>query len=42
MTKTIVVKIGTSTLTRSTTGNLALSTVAALVEVLADLRQQGH
>jgi glutamate 5-kinase len=42
MTKTIVVKIGTSTLTRSTTGNLALSTIAALVEILADLRQQGH
>ena len=42
MTKTIVVKIGTSTLTRSTTGNLALSTIAALVEILAGLRQQGH
>ncbi|MEG4491018.1 glutamate 5-kinase [Microcoleus sp. D3_18_C4] len=41
-TQTIVVKIGTSTLTRSTTGNLALSTIAALVEILADLRQQGH
>ncbi len=42
MTQTIVVKIGTSTLTRSTTGNLALSTIAALVEILANLRQQGH
>ena len=42
MTKTIVVKIGTSTLTRSTSGNLALSTIAALVEILAGLRQQGH
>ncbi len=42
MTKTIVVKIGTSTLTRSTTGNLALSTIATLVEVLANLRHQGH
>ncbi len=40
--KIIVVKIGTSTLTRSTTGNLALSTIATLVEVLANLRQQGH
>jgi glutamate 5-kinase len=42
MTQTIVVKIGTSTLTRSTTGNLALSTIATLVEVLANLRHQGH
>ena len=40
--QTIVVKIGTSSLTNSETGNLALSTLAALVEVLSHLRWQGH
>lgn len=35
----IVVKIGTSSLTRGESGGLALSTIAALVEVLVHLRQ---
>jgi glutamate 5-kinase len=38
---TIVVKIGTSSLTRST-GRIALSTIASLVETLSELRFQGH
>ncbi len=38
---TLVVKIGTSSLTRET-GQLALSTIASLVEVLCQLRRQGH
>lgn len=42
MTQTLVVKIGTSSLTQPTNGNLALSTIATLVEVLSELRQQGH
>ncbi|MBD2359844.1 glutamate 5-kinase [Anabaena minutissima FACHB-250] len=42
MTKTIVVKIGTSSLTQPQTGQLALSTIATLVETLTYLRQQGH
>ncbi|MBE9199332.1 MULTISPECIES: glutamate 5-kinase [unclassified Nodularia (in: cyanobacteria)] len=42
MTKTIVVKIGTSSLTQPETGQLALSTIATLAETLCDLRQQGH
>lgn len=40
--KTIVVKIGTSSLTRPETGNLALSTIASLVETLTNLRQEGN
>ena len=40
MTKTIVVKIGTSSLTRSETGNLALSTISSLVETVTQLRQE--
>lgn len=40
MSQTIVVKIGTSSLTRQ--GQLALSTIAALVETLTQLRHQGH
>ncbi|MGB3492662.1 MAG: glutamate 5-kinase [Elainellaceae cyanobacterium] len=40
--QTLVIKIGTSSLTRSDTGNLALSTIASLVETLCRLRQQGH
>ncbi|MBE9005815.1 glutamate 5-kinase [Fortiea sp. LEGE XX443] len=42
MTKTIVVKIGTSSLTQAETGQLALSTIAALTETLCHLRQQGN
>ena len=42
MSQTLVVKIGTSSLTQSQTGHLALATIAALVEVLCQLRQQGH
>lgn len=42
MTKTIVVKIGTSSLTQPGTGQLALSTIATLAETLCLLRQQGH
>jgi glutamate 5-kinase len=38
---TLVVKIGTSTLTQAT-GQLALSTIAALVETVTHLRQLGH
>jgi glutamate 5-kinase len=40
--QTLVVKIGTSSLTQPETGLLALSTVATLVETLSQLRQQGH
>ncbi len=42
MASTIVVKIGTSSLTRPEAGGLALATIAELVETLADLRRQGH
>jgi len=42
MPQTVVVKIGTSSLTQPETGQLALSTIAALVEVLSTLRQQGN
>ena len=42
MSKTIVVKIGTSSLTQPETGQLALSTIASLAETLCHLRQQGH
>ena len=38
MTKTIVVKIGTSCLTQPETGQLALSTIATLAETLCHLR----
>jgi glutamate 5-kinase len=40
--QTIVVKVGTSSLTNPETGNLSLSTIATLVEVLSDLRRSGH
>ncbi|HSM84093.1 MAG TPA: glutamate 5-kinase [Nodosilinea sp.] len=40
--QTLVVKIGTSSLTGTTSGQFALSTLAALVETLCTLRQQGH
>ncbi len=42
MTKTIVVKIGTSSLTQPKTGQLALSTIATLAETLTHLRCLGH
>ncbi|MGH8001326.1 MAG: glutamate 5-kinase [Brasilonema sp.] len=42
MTKTIVVKIGTSSLTQPETGQLALSTIATLAETLSHLREQDH
>jgi glutamate 5-kinase len=42
MTKTIVVKIGTSSLTQPETGQLALSTIATLAETLCHLRRQGN
>ncbi|ACK65062.1 glutamate 5-kinase [Rippkaea orientalis PCC 8801] len=42
MKQTIVIKIGTSSLTQPESGKLALSTIAALVETLTQLRQLGH
>jgi glutamate 5-kinase len=42
MSQTIVIKIGTSSLTQAATGFLALATIAQLVETLSHLRQQGH
>ncbi|MBW4659403.1 MAG: glutamate 5-kinase [Drouetiella hepatica Uher 2000/2452] len=42
MAQTIVIKIGTSSLTQPETGFLALATIAQLVETLSQLRQQGH
>lgn len=39
---TLVFKIGTSSLTRSDTDGLALSTIAGLVETLCELQRQGH
>ena len=42
MPQTLVVKIGTSSLTKAETGRLALSTIAALVEVLTSLRLSGY
>lgn len=40
--KTLVVKIGTSSLTRPDTGHLALATLGRLVETLCQLQRQGH
>jgi glutamate 5-kinase len=40
--QTIVIKIGTSSLTQPETGQLALSTIASLVECLSELRKNGH
>ncbi|MGB3137779.1 MAG: glutamate 5-kinase [Nodosilinea sp.] len=40
--QTLVVKIGTSSLTGGSTGQFALSTLASLVETLCILRQQGN
>jgi glutamate 5-kinase len=42
MPQTVVIKIGTSSLTDPSTGNLALSSIALLVETLSRLQQQGH
>lgn len=42
MPQTLVVKIGTSSLTQPDSGLLALSAIASLVEVLSGLRRQGH
>ncbi|WP_420805853.1 glutamate 5-kinase [Neosynechococcus sphagnicola] len=42
MSQTLVVKIGTSSLTQPDTHYLALSTIASLIETLCHLRQQGH
>jgi glutamate 5-kinase len=42
MPETIVVKIGTSSLTQPETGQLALSTIATLAETLSSLRRQGY
>ncbi len=42
MTKTIVVKIGTSSLTQPETGQLAISTIATLAETLSHLRRLGN
>ena len=39
--QTLVVKIGTSSLTKAT-GNLAISVIASLVEMLSELRAEGH
>ena len=41
MQSVIVIKIGTSSLTRPD-GKLALSTIAALIETIVDLKHQGH
>jgi glutamate 5-kinase len=40
--QTLVIKIGTSSLTQTETGQLALSRIAALVETLTQLRKNGH
>jgi glutamate 5-kinase len=40
--QTLAIKIGTSSLTQSTTGQLALATIATLVETLTYLRRVGH
>lgn len=42
MPQTVVVKIGTSSLTQPQTGQMALSTIASLVEVLCRLQQLGY
>jgi glutamate 5-kinase len=40
--QTLVIKIGTSSLTQPDTGLLALATLATLVETVSDLQRQGH
>jgi len=42
MAQTLVIKIGTSSLTQPETDTLALATIATLVEVIQQLRQQEH
>jgi glutamate 5-kinase len=42
MSQTLVIKIGTSSLTQPETGYLSLATIATLVETLSALRRQGH
>ena len=42
MSQTLVIKIGTSSLTQPETGQLALSTIATLAETLTYLRHQGY
>ncbi len=42
MSQTIVVKIGTSSLMRPSTGQLALSTIATLAETLVQLQSEGN
>lgn len=42
MCATLVIKIGTSSLTQPDTGFLALNNISALVETVSQLRQQGH
>lgn len=42
MAQTLVIKIGTSSLTQPETGYLALSTIAALVETISQLKREGH
>ena len=39
---TLVIKIGTSSLTSPDTGHLALSTIARLVETICQLQRLGH
>jgi len=41
MSRTLAIKIGTSSLTRAASGQLALATIASLVETLVQLRQGG-
>ena len=41
MSQTLVIKVGTSSLTRGD-GRLALATIAALIETIVDLRAQGY
>ena len=41
-TKTIVIKVGTSSILRAGTEHLALSTLASLVETICSLRALGH
>ncbi|MGC1307696.1 MAG: glutamate 5-kinase [Phormidesmis sp.] len=40
--KTLVIKIGTSSLTRPDTGHLALATIGRLVETICQLQRLGH
>ncbi|MEM8603986.1 MAG: glutamate 5-kinase [Cyanobacteria bacterium P01_H01_bin.121] len=42
MLPTLVIKIGTSSLTKAQTGHMALATIASLVEILCELRQTGY